>query len=1189
MANFFNEIIAPQLNSTEYGKGIQEMVDNINNNFQKVFTLPFLQGDDGDMISTEFCPFWKIVYNSNNEIDVDNCLLTQEGVKIFNTIFETDKFYYSDEEYRMTYKNFKDVLIDDLNLYSYGNSYNNISLFNELYGPYKDPKILLFYKISSEDGVSETPLGSAQLYYYFDPRISKLSELITINNNENTNSNPDINYRQNFEDYTCILSTKYDSNGNYTYEKQSGWPTLYFDNNSKQYCWQINGQQTGVNAQGVNGKDGIGARIWVCQVKLDTKNSSQVDYENGIMSQFIITKVFVPRDSQWYTKILDNDGEWTGKWQNEDDEEVDLKNYLGETNYFQQGDMAVCYLSNTENNYSDQIIGVINQNSSDKTFFVQSSISQNNTNTFKNLSLFNLLSSIGTGEKDTPTMKGIFIPTTVGDNTSAHTLYEGRFNGQDLGLYLVKTDNYNNIKYDDKQISLKNNGDTFNIYYNTNVHGDFNIRDLLNFKYTYNAGDTFPILNIIPSVYDNTDPQVNLGTVNNKFGNIYVSNIYAPIIYSENIISTSIKIDKISSNSNITLSTKNIYPNQSNTISLGDNDKRFNNIYTKNFNASESLTIKKVDYNNNGEVSKHYGQTFIKGGNFYINSTGDIKEEPDSNYVGLSYKDNDLIFCGNYDDKWGGNSSIPIIKSTRYDDSGTSSIENMIRFRNNGTQIYDKLFVGNDNNSIIKNTLPTDYTLYVNGQTYINAELTVSGATTLNDTLTVGTTTSNKDTTLNGKLVVADTTQLNNAVTLNWNKSNYYDDDTTTSDLLAKSLLNIGGEGYLRVIFSRNSIQGLSNTKDGEHYKTNTLNINPLGGGVNIGGTTTLNSDLILNSIKHNDTPTYSSNKIVFCRGNQTDGYNDWLMYGNTNGQLEIDCSRSGLSDGKIMTLSCDNSGNKSVNVVGKITGKVDNIEEVNIGMPVGSIIQWLNPHNMPDGYILFNTMYGYTKNNSINKLFNKYDGGNIKNKMTSTYVGKTDMGVTFNNEISINIVNTNATIKYNTRDIVNFDLNKIPIICSLYTYTFTNDNKMLETCLSQKGYYLTENSTLYDTTNNYDNEKQKFLFIELISKLLGNQNDNKTQFVLHLMVNDSNINNVSIYSEKLYILYDFDTNNNVNQDGNVYLNCKNKLLYDNNNDNDNNLLEIFTDKNNNPIGINFNRLYIGQTNSDTYDILKYK
>ena len=110
------------------------------------------------------------------------------------------------------------------------------------------------------------------------------------------------------------------------------------------------------------------------------------------MSQFIITKVFVPKDSQWYTKILNN-GVWNGKWSSEDNKEVDLKSYLGETNYFQQGDMAVCYLPNSENNYSDQMIGVINQNSSDKTFFVQASISQNTTNTFKNLSNFSSLVS----------------------------------------------------------------------------------------------------------------------------------------------------------------------------------------------------------------------------------------------------------------------------------------------------------------------------------------------------------------------------------------------------------------------------------------------------------------------------------------------------------------------------------------------------------------------------------------------------------------------------------------------------------------------------------------------------------------------------------------------------------------------------------------------------------------------------
>ena len=549
MANFFNEITAPQLNSTEYGQGIQDMVNTINNNFQKVFTLPFLKGDDGDMISTKFCSFWV-----KNDGDTDY-YLTQEGAKIFNTIFEKQiSIIYSKDEIPVfkgceydenggitnketttTYNEFKTILcegikeedssgneiikVKGLNLFDSTNTkeYNKFELFENLYGPFKNPKILLFYKISSEDGVSETPLGSAQLYYYFDPRIDKLSELITINNNDKGAET----YRETFEDYTCILSTKYGNDGSYTYEKQSGWPTLYFDNNTKQFCWSINGQKTGVNAQGVNGKDGTGARIWMCEVELDTSTQTDyiTDYINGSMSRFKITKVFVPKDSQWKTPD-------------------DAKQSLGETNYFQQGDMAVCYIEHgepvlisvpkkikkikkdengevvyengevvyekdeegnyvyekdEEGNYvtekilkifADQMIGIINQNSNDKTFFIQSSISQNSTNTYKNITLFNLLNSIGSDGN--PMMKGIFIPTHD-NNNKIHALYEGEFNGngdKSGDLYLVKTDT-DNIKtnggYILHEYTTKPN---FNVYYNTNIYGELNVSDVT----TLNSG-----------------------------------------------------------------------------------------------------------------------------------------------------------------------------------------------------------------------------------------------------------------------------------------------------------------------------------------------------------------------------------------------------------------------------------------------------------------------------------------------------------------------------------------------------------------------------------------------------------------------------------------------------------------------------------------------------------------------------
>jgi hypothetical protein len=57
------------------------MVNNINANFQKVFTLPFLKGDDGDRLTTRFCPFWEKPEGATDSI------LTEEGYKIFKTIF----------------------------------------------------------------------------------------------------------------------------------------------------------------------------------------------------------------------------------------------------------------------------------------------------------------------------------------------------------------------------------------------------------------------------------------------------------------------------------------------------------------------------------------------------------------------------------------------------------------------------------------------------------------------------------------------------------------------------------------------------------------------------------------------------------------------------------------------------------------------------------------------------------------------------------------------------------------------------------------------------------------------------------------------------------------------------------------------------------------------------------------------
>jgi hypothetical protein len=110
-------------------------------------------------------------------------------------------------------------------------------------------------------------------------------------------------------DNTCILTTEYivdENTGEYTYEyvKQSGWPTLYYNETTSQFCWAINGQPTGVNAQGVNGKDGIGSKVWLVELETPTGGSTtskslieQNDYIN-----FPISKVWYPNSVKWVNK-----------------------------------------------------------------------------------------------------------------------------------------------------------------------------------------------------------------------------------------------------------------------------------------------------------------------------------------------------------------------------------------------------------------------------------------------------------------------------------------------------------------------------------------------------------------------------------------------------------------------------------------------------------------------------------------------------------------------------------------------------------------------------------------------------------------------------------------------------------------------------------------------------------------------
>ena len=122
-------------------------------------------------------------------------------------------------------------------------------------------------------------------------------------------------------------------------------------------------------------------------------------------------------------------------------------------------------------------------------------------------------------------------------------------------------------------------------------------------------------------------------------------------------------------------------------------------------------------------------------------------------------------------------------------------------------------------------------------------------------------------------------------------------------------LVKIGSDG-LKIT---GSLDVSKNTSTDE-TTTYTLSVNS--NGTTVTGTTTLNDNLILNS-KSSD-GSYYSNKIIFQRNTLYDGWNDWYMYGNDSGQLEIGCMQSN-KEISLITSTYSNDTNKSINFNGTV------------------------------------------------------------------------------------------------------------------------------------------------------------------------------------------------------------------------------------------------------------------------------
>lgn len=254
---YLTSIPQVQLNQS-FGTSLNNALQQIDANFKKITSLPFLQGDHGNSI---FEVTVKI-----GDGDIGKAL--KEA--ICQCIYGTNS-------------------PDDSN-------FGGTQPFGESWDPATyDGTEIVFYRHKETDENGEMYYYTAREFFIFiDCRINSLGE-------NNLNLSPSV--LTSFVDLSCAVTVtatapaRTDSgqpdlaNITFTAKKHSIVPTLYYNGSNTgstgHWCWMVNGSRTGVIAQGVQGTEGISKSIYVCK----GQKIPQTQHNNSIIK---ITNILQP-------------------------------------------------------------------------------------------------------------------------------------------------------------------------------------------------------------------------------------------------------------------------------------------------------------------------------------------------------------------------------------------------------------------------------------------------------------------------------------------------------------------------------------------------------------------------------------------------------------------------------------------------------------------------------------------------------------------------------------------------------------------------------------------------------------------------------------------------------------------------------------------------------------------------------
>ena len=208
----YKETVIPSLNDVTYGETIAKNFEIINDNFKRLSSIDFIKGSPGTSVFIE-------------EIDLLEEESWRDALKA-SIIAMEEKLGGTNE---IDNKNTRFSILD------------------------KNPgKLYMIYEQTPE--LNDKKYISSLPYVFLDGRFAnkKLTEKADQSAEE---------YSQ-MVDYSCVLNFSTNSEGNGEFVVLQNFPTLYYDRNLG-FCWNVNGQETGISAQGPKGIDGNDGELFL--------------------------------------------------------------------------------------------------------------------------------------------------------------------------------------------------------------------------------------------------------------------------------------------------------------------------------------------------------------------------------------------------------------------------------------------------------------------------------------------------------------------------------------------------------------------------------------------------------------------------------------------------------------------------------------------------------------------------------------------------------------------------------------------------------------------------------------------------------------------------------------------------------------------------------------------------------------